>query len=220
MRIRILISDDHRILRAGVKALLNADEGLEVIGEATNAEETMAIIAESQTDIVLLDIGMPGNENLNLTRQIIESAPKVRVLILTMHEDSALLQECLRLGASGYIIKRAAESELIDAIYAIQRGMVYVHPSLIQALVTLPHKVNKRSNEVEELTSREIDVLQLIVEGNTNRQISESLHISVRTVESHRSNIMEKLNLHSRVELVRYANENNLTKPSNNTRDH
>ncbi len=207
MGIRILIADDHRILRAGLTALLNADEGLEVVGEATNAEETMAILEELQTDIVLLDIGMPGNENLKLTRKIIESMPQVRVLILTMHEDSALLQECLRLGASGYIIKRAAESELIDAIYAVQRGMIYVHPSMIQSLVAVPQRTKSKSSEVEPLTQREIEVLLLIVDGNTNRQISEKLLISVRTVETHRSNIMDKLDLHSRVELVRYVNE-------------
>lgn len=212
MGIRILIADDHRILRAGVKSLLNADSGLEVVGEATNSQEALGLVNQLKPDVVLLDIGMPGNENLEALKEISANSPDIRVLILTMHEDSALLQECLRLGASGYIIKRAAESELIDAIYAVQRGMVYVHPSLIQSLVALPHKVNKRSKEVEQLTSREIEVLQLIVEGNTNRQISESLSISVRTVESHRSNIMDKLNLHSRVDLVRYANEHKLTK--------
>lgn len=212
MGIRILIADDHRILRAGVKALLNADSGLEVVGEATNSQEALALVDELKPEVVLLDIGMPGNENLEALKSISINFPDVRVLILTMHEDSALLQECLRLGASGYIIKRAAESELIDAIYAVQRGMVYVHPSLIQSLVAIPKKMIKRSKEIEQLTAREIEVLQLIVEGNTNRQISESMSISVRTVESHRSNIMDKLNLHSRVDLVRYANEHKLTK--------
>jgi|MTBAKSStandDraft_1061840.scaffolds.fasta_scaffold00459_60 two-component system response regulator NreC len=212
MGIRILIVDDHRILRAGVKALLNADSGLEVVGEATNSQEAMALVGELKPGVVLLDIGMPGNENLEALKNIRINFPDVRVLILTMHEDSALLQECLRLGASGYIIKRAAESELIDAIYAVQRGMVYVHPSLIQSLVALPKKLAKRTEKVEQLTFREIEVLLLIVEGNTNRQISDALNLSVRTVESHRSNIMDKLNLHSRVDLVRYANEHKLTK--------
>jgi DNA-binding NarL/FixJ family response regulator len=131
--------------------------------------------------------------------------------MLTMHEDSELLQECLRLGANGYIIKRAAESELIDAIYAVQRGMVYVHPSMIQSLVAVPKKTKTKYSEPETLTHREIEVILLIVEGNTNRQISETLNISIRTVETHRSNIMDKLNLHSRVELVRYVNEHNLS---------
>ncbi len=212
MAIRIVIADDHRIMRAGLRSLLQADSGLEVIGEATNSNEVLALVNELKPDVLLLDIGMPGNENLEALKEISTDSHDVRVLILTMHEDNELLQECLRLGASGYIIKRAAESELIDAIYAVQRGMVYVHPSLIQSLVALPKKLNTRSKEVEQLTSREIEVLQLIVDGNTNRQISEELNISVRTVESHRSNIMDKLNLHSRVDLVRYAKEHKFSK--------
>lgn len=212
MAIRIVIADDHRIMRAGLRSLLKADPGLEVVGEATNSQEAIALVDELKPGVVLLDIGMPGNENLQALKDISTNSPDVRVLMLTMHEDSALLQECLRLGASGYIIKRAAESELIDAIYAVKRGMIYVHPSLIQSLVALPKKLNKRSEEVEQLTTREIEVLKLIVEGNTNRQISDALNISVRTVESHRSNIMDKLNLRSRVDLVRYANEHKLIK--------
>lgn len=210
MAIRIIIADDHRILRAGLKSLLNADSGLEVVGEATNSKEAHSMVNELVPDVVLMDIGMPGNENLDALKAIRTDSPDIRILILTMHEDSELLQECLRQGANGYIIKRAAESELIDAIYAVQRGMIYVHPSMIQSLVAVPKRTKTKSSEVEPLTQREIEVLLLIVEGNTNRQISESLHISVRTVESHRSNIMDKLNLHSRVDLVRYANEHNL----------
>lgn len=210
MAIRIIIADDHRILRAGLKSLLNADSGLEVVGEATNSKETKSLVNELEPDVVLMDIGMPGNENLDALKAIRTDSPDICILILTMHEDSELLQECLRQGANGYIIKRAAESELIDAIYAVQRGMIYVHPSMIQSLVAVPKRTKSKSSEVEPLTQREIEVLLLIVEGNTNRQISESLHISVRTVESHRSNIMDKLNLHSRVDLVRYANEHNL----------
>ena len=210
MAIRIVIADDHRIMRAGLRSLLNADSGLEVIGEATNSEEAMKLVHELKPDVVLLDIGMPGNENLNALKEIKSDSSEIRILMLTMHEDSELLQECLRLGANGYIIKRAAESELIDAIYAVQRGMVYVHPSMIQSLVAVPKKTKTKYSEPETLTHREIEVILLIVEGNTNRQISETLNISIRTVETHRSNIMDKLNLHSRVDLVRYVNEHNL----------
>ena len=210
MAIRIVIADDHRIMRAGLRSLLNPDSGLKVVGEATNSKEAMALVNELKPDVVLLDIGMPGNENLDALKSIKTDSPDIRVLILTMHEDSELLQECLRQGANGYIIKRAAESELIDAIYAVQRGMVYVHPSMIPSLIAVPKKSRTRSSEVESLTQREIEVLLLIVEGNTNRQISEAMNISIRTVETHRSNIMDKLNLHSRVELVRYVNEHHL----------
>lgn len=208
MAIRILIADDHRIMRAGLKSLLNADPGLEVVGEATTSNEAMVIVKELLPDVILLDIGMPGNENLEALKEMVKISPEIKILILTMHEDTELLQECLRLGASGYIIKRAAESELVDAIYAVQRGIVYVHPEMIQSLVSRTNKFMKQSKEIETLTNREIEVLVLIAKGNTNRQISEQLSISTRTVETHRSNIMDKLNLHSRVELVRYASEN------------
>ena len=208
MAIRILIADDHRIMRAGLKSLLNADPGLEVIGEATTSNEAMVLVTELFPDVILLDIGMPGNENLEALKEMVKVSPDIKILVLTMHEDTELLQECLRLGASGYIIKRAAESELVDAIYAVQRGIVYVHPEMIQSLVSNSKKFMKQSKEIESLTNREIEVLVLIAKGNTNRQISEQLNISTRTVETHRSNIMDKLNLHSRVELVRYASEN------------
>jgi two-component system response regulator NreC len=214
MAIRILIADDHRIMRAGLKSLMDADSGIEVVGEASDSDEAIALIQKLQPDIILMDVGMPGNENLQATGKIAALIPKIHVLILTMHEDNALLRECLRLGVSGYIIKRAAESELIDAIYAVQRGMIYVHPSMIQSLVASPQKSNIHHNEDEELTAREIEVLLLIVDGNTNRQISEKLHISVRTAETHRSNIMDKLNLHSRVDLVRYVNQHKFIRPN------
>ncbi|MRS03243.1 response regulator transcription factor, partial [bacterium] len=161
----------------------------------------------------LMDIGMPGNENLFATRQLIQELPGTRVIILTMHEDGALLQECLRAGASGYIIKRAVEAELVDAIYAVNRGIIYIHPSLMPLLVARPVKnEGARFSDPDSLTEREKEILTLIVQGYTNREMGDSLKISVRTIETHRSNIMEKLNLHSRVDLVRYAKEHNLLK--------
>lgn len=211
MAIRILIADDHRILRAGLKSLLTSDSNLEVVGEATTGQEALQAAQALRPDIVLMDIGMPGNEGLEATREMIQVVPEARVLMLTMHEDSAMLQESLRAGASGYIIKRAAESELIDAIYAVRRGIIYVHPSLMRGLVTPVQKSTpSRREDPNTLTLREVDILRLIVKGHTNRQIADALNISVRTVETHRANLMEKLNLHSRVELVRYASEHKL----------
>lgn len=211
MPIRILIVDDHRILRAGLKTLLNADPNLAVVGEATSADEALTAIDIYHPDIVLMDIGMPGMDAMQATRAIMQKQANIRVLILTMHEDSALLQEFLRAGAKGYIIKRAAESELIDAIYAVWRGMIYVHPSLMPSLVSpLPKTDGHGEKQVDTLSAREIEVLRLIVKGYTNRQIGQELNISVRTVETHRSNVMEKLNMHSRVELVHYAMEHGL----------
>lgn len=211
MSIRILIVDDHRILRAGLKTLFSGDQNLEVIGEAASGEEAVALAQEVHPDVVLMDIGMPGIDALEATRQFVEKLPGSRILILTMHEDSALVQAYLNAGASGYIIKRAAESELIDAIYAVWRGMIYVHPSLMRSLVQPVQKaVQNPPENVEALTAREVEVLRLAARGYTNRQVASMLSISVRTVETHRANLMEKLDLHSRIDLARYAEKNGL----------
>ncbi len=213
MAIRIIIADDHGILRAGLKSLLSADPNLQVVGESDNGTDAIRLAKELLPNVALMDIGMPGNENLVATRQLIQEIPATRVIILTMHEDGALLQECLRAGASGYIIKRAVEAELVDAIYAVNRGIIYIHPSLMPLLVARPVKSEvARFSDPDSLTEREVEILTLIVQGYTNREMGDSLKISVRTVETHRSNIMEKLNLHSRVDLVRYAKEHNLLK--------
>jgi len=216
MAIRILIADDHGILRAGLKSLLCADANMQVVGEACSGDEALAMTLELRPDIILMDIGMPGNENLNATRQVIQSAPDTKVIMLTMHEDASILQECIRAGASGYIIKRAAEAELIDAIYAVKRGIIYIHPSLVPLLVNKPVKnETHRLLDPDALTEREIAVLKLIVQGYSNREMADTLKISVRTVETHRSNLLEKLHLHSRIDLVRYAREHNLIKSEN-----
>jgi two-component system response regulator NreC len=212
MTIRILIADDHGVLRAGLRALLSAESELEVVDEAANGTEALNKAKELQPDVILLDISMPGSSGIEVTRDLKEILPETRVLILTVHEDEGLLQEAIQAGASGYIIKRAVESELIDAIRAVWRGDLYVHPAMTRALLkemTATPTVTKEA-PVEALTPREIEVLRLIAQGYTNRQMAGMLSISVRTVESHRSNLMGKLDLHSRVELVRYARENNL----------
>ena len=213
MAIRIIIADDHGILRAGLKSLLSADPNLQVVGEAVNGEEALRLVNELKPNVTIMDIGMPGNEGLEATRQVIQSSPSTKVIMLTMHEDGAVLQECLRAGAAGYIIKRAVEGELIDAIYAVNRGIIYIHPSLIPLLVSRAVTADAHKPfDPDTLTEREIEILGLIVQGYTNREMGDALNISVRTVETHRSNLMEKLNMHSRVDLVRYAKEHKLIK--------
>ncbi len=208
MPIPILIADDHGVLRAGLRALLSAEADLEVVADADNGEDALRLATELQPEVVLLDLNMPGLGGIEVTKRLKKVLPDARVLILTVHEDEGLFQEAMQAGASGYIIKRAVESELIDAIRAVKRGDVYVHPAMTRALLKeiAPSPVNQET-PVEALTRREIDVLRLIAQGYTNRQTAEALSISVRTVESHRANLMGKLNLHSRVDLVRYAKE-------------
>lgn len=212
MPIRILIADDHGVVRAGLRALLDAEPDLQVIGEAADGDETLQLAGKLRPDVVLLDLSMPGPGGIEVTRRLIKAVPEVRVLILTFHEDDILLREAIRAGAAGYITKRAFESELINAIQAAWRGDLYIHPAMTRALLQdkapPPHTSSKVP--ISSLTPRETEVLRLIVQGYTNRQTAEILSISVRTVESHRANLMDKLDLHSRVELVRYAKEHGL----------
>jgi len=209
MCIRIILADDHGVLRAGLRALLSSESDIEVVGEAVDGRETIALADELKPDVVLLDVSLPDQSGIEVTRSLKELQPEIRVLILTVHEDEGLLQEAIQAGAAGYIIKRAVESELIDAIRAVSRGDIYVHPAMTRALFKDMNPVSPaKGSPIEAPTPREIDVLRYIAQGYTNRQTAEALTISVRTVESHRANLMSKLGLSSRVELVRYAKEN------------
>jgi two-component system response regulator NreC len=209
--IRILIADDHAVVRTGLRALLGTDPDLEFVGEAGDGAETLHLVETLQPDLVLLDITMPPDNGIEIARRIKEEHPEVLVLFLTMHEDEALLHEALRAGAAGYVIKRAEEAEILQAIHTVSEGDLYVHPSMTRALLhqTVTSE-QRRGAPVEPLTPRELEVLHLLVRGNTNRQTAEVLGISVRTVENHRANLMGKLGISSRVELVSYAEEHQL----------
>lgn len=209
--IRVLIADDHAIVRAGLRALIHSESTMELVGEATGGYETLELVGVVQPDVLVLDISMPDLDGISVTRKIKAQFPFLYILILTIHEDQALLRESLRAGAGGYILKQAAEAELISAIHTILRGDLYVDPSMLRLLLKdeVP-PVAAASKAAEALTPRETEVLKLIVQGYTNRQIGEELNISVRTAESHRANICGKLGLQSRVELVRYAREHGL----------
>jgi DNA-binding NarL/FixJ family response regulator len=209
--IRILIADDHAVVRSGLRALLRADPEVEVIGEAEDGVETLRLVETLRPDTVLLDVTMPPDNGIETAKRLKAKHPEVAVLFLTMHEDESLLHEALRAGAAGYVIKRAEEAEILQAIHAASRGDIYVHPAMTQALlhqaVTTEHR---RGSPPETLTRRELDVLHLLTRGNTNRQIAGLLGLSMRTVENHRANLMGKLGLVSRVELVNYAEEYDL----------
>lgn len=210
MTTRVLITDDHPVLRSGLRVLLAADPGLEVVGEAGTGEEALRLAEELRPDVVLLDIGMPGESGIETVRRLKAKLPALKVLFLTMHEEEGMLLEALNAGADGYLIKRADEAEIVQAIRAVRRGDVYVHPAMTRALLSQAETAERLPEPVEPLTHREIDVLRLLARGNTNRQIAELLALSIRTVESHRANLMGKLGLSSRVELVTYAEEHGL----------
>jgi len=213
MSLRILVVDDHGVLRAGLRAILGDETNYEVVGEAGTSDEALRAAIALKPDIVLLDLSLPGIGGIEVTRRLHEKLPGTKVLILTVHEDAALLREALKAGAAGYVIKRALEAELLAAIEATQRGDLYVHPSMTRALIEEdpPAPTRPPRGNPEALTSRETDVIRLIARGFTNRQIGDSLNLSVRTVESHRANIMGKLGLSSRAELVRWAADHKLT---------
>jgi len=206
--IRLLLADDHAVVRSGLRLLLEAQPDLVIVGEAENGEEAIRRTAELQPDVVLMDIEMPGMNGIEAARRIKAQSPGTSVLALTMYEDDQYFFEMLRAGASGYVPKRAAPDELASAIRAVSRGEVFIHPSLAGRLVQ--DYLQRRDVEVQEqaagdLTPREQEVLTLIAQGLSNNEIADQLVISAKTVDRHRENIMRKLNLHNRVDLVKYA---------------
>jgi two-component system response regulator NreC len=214
--IRILIADDHAVMRAGLRLLLNGQEDMQVVDEAGDGWQTVGKAVALKPDIVLLDITMPGLSGLEAARQIRQRAPEVKLLVLTMHDDEAYLRQFLQIGAAGYIVKKAADTELVAAIRAVNRGESFIHPSLTRVLIDgylqQPQPVRAKES-AEELTPRETEVLRLVAQGYTSQQIAESLSISVTTVETHRAHIMEKLGLRGRAQLFRYAVSRGLLDP-------
>ncbi|MFQ5996650.1 MAG: response regulator [Dehalococcoidales bacterium] len=208
-KIKILLADDHAVLRAGLKTLFNAQPDIEVIAEAADGEETVRKSLKVAPDIVLMDITMPKLSGLEATREIKRQNPAIKVLVLTMHEDESYLYQTLRAGASGYVPKKAADTELLTAIRATYRGEYFIHSSMTAGLVA--ELCNREvfnpvaSQEQDRLSHREREVLQLLAVGHTNQQIADKLYLSVKTVETYKARIKEKLGLQGRAELVRYA---------------
>lgn len=211
MPIRILLADDHGILRAGLRNLLNAEPDFEVVGEAADGIQALEMAEQTDPDLILVDINMPNMGGIEMLQQLRAKQNATKVLMLTVHEDDGLLKKAIRAGASGYLVKRAAESDLIHAIRTVMQGDMYVHPSMTRALLKdlVPAPLSNPAGD-NTLTHREIEILRMVARGYTNNQIAQKLSISARTVEGHRANLMGKLGLHSRVELVEYAEQHGL----------
>ncbi|MGD0577619.1 MAG: response regulator transcription factor [Bryobacteraceae bacterium] len=202
-KIRIVLADDHSVVRQGFRRILEAQPDMEIVGEASNGREALEEVAKLTPDVVVMDVAMPELNGIEATRRIKEATPHTRVLALSMHKDSVYVREILRAGARGYLLKDAVDEDLIAAVRAVSRGEGYLSPGVADAVLTDYRQ--HVSDPIDLLTTREREVLQLIAEGKTNKDIATLLKLSVYTVDAHRGRIMEKLNLHSTGELVRFA---------------
>lgn len=216
MRIRILLVDDHQVVRSGLRMLLSNESDVEIVGEAGTAREALEAVKLLKPDVILMDIGLPDMSGIDATRAIKRTNPEVAVVALTIHEDEEYFFKMLEAGAGGYVPKRAAPEELLTAIRAAAAGEVYLYPSLAKLLVkdylTQEH-TSEAVKALDGLTEREQEVLRYLAEGVANDEIANALVISNKTVARHRENIMQKLGLHSRSELVRYAIRKGIIKP-------
>lgn len=211
--IRVLIADDHTIVRSGVRLLLEAEADMEVVGEALDGREALDLAESLQPDVVLMDITMPEMDGLEATREIKTRFPQINVLVLTMHRSDEYFFEMLKAGASGYILKGAKTSELINAVRVVQQGEVFLYPTMTQKLVNGYLKLSEWDKEAgPSLSPREKEILSLLAEGYSNKEIADLLVISPSTVHSHRSNVMDKLGLNNRRELIQYARKRGLIK--------
>jgi len=207
-KIRILLADDHAVVRQGFRLILAGQPDMEIVGEAGNGREAVAEAERLRPDVVVMDVAMPELNGIEATRRLAASTPHARVLALSMHKDAVYVREILRAGARGYLLKDAVDSDLLAAVRAVAKGEGYLSPAVSDAVLTDYRR--HVTNAIDLLTSREREVLQMIAEGKTNKEIATVLNLSVYTVDSHRGRIMEKLNLHSTTDLVRFAIRNGL----------
>ena len=209
MSTRVLIVDDHAVVRSGLKLVLESEEGIEPVGEAGSARDAVFEARSTKPDVILLDVVMPDQSGIEVIPTLLKENPEAKVLVLSMQDDPQYVREAFAAGASGYVLKEAADREVVAAVREVAAGGRYVHPELGARLVTAESEERRRAEE-DPLSERESDVLRLLALGHTNQEIAKQLFISIRTAETHRSHIMQKLRLSSRAELVRYALERGL----------
>jgi two-component system response regulator NreC len=202
--VRVLIVDDHAVVRTGLRLLLDRADGVETVGEASSGREAVFEARSSKPDVILLDMVMPDGNGLEAIPQLLHESPETKILVLSMQDDPRYVREALGAGASGYVLKEAADTEVVAAVLEVARGGRYVHPELGARLIAAEAAEAKRA-EQDPLSDREREVLRLLALGHTNQEIAKQLFISVRTAETHRAHIMQKLNISTRAELVRYA---------------
>jgi DNA-binding NarL/FixJ family response regulator len=202
-KIRVLMADDHAMVRQGFRLILAAQPDIEIVGEAGDGREAVEMAERLHPDVVVVDVAMPGLNGIEATRRIIKANPRIRVLALSMHKDAVYVREILRAGASGYLLKESIDSDLVAAVRSLAAGHSYLTPAISDAVLSDYRQSVK--DPLELLTSREREILQMIAEGKTNKEIATALNLSIYTVDSHRGRVMEKLNLHSVGELVRFA---------------
>ena len=208
-KIRVLLADDHRILRQGVRMLIDSQKDMEVVGEAKTGREAVEEARRLKPDVVVMDVSMPELNGIEGTRHICDEMKHTRVLALSMHKDAVYVREILRAGARGYLLKDSEDDDLVRAIRCVQRGEAFLSPAISDAVLSDYRK--HVSNPVDLLTSREREILTMVADGKTNKDIANALNLSVYTVESHRGSVMEKLNLHNAGDIVRFALRNGLT---------
>ncbi len=204
-KIKVLLVDDHAIMRDGIRALLSLNEDITIVGEASDGKEAIAKAEELKPDVVVMDIAMPGMDGLEATRRIKKILPDTKMLVLTQYDNREYILSAIKAGAAGYVPKRALGSELVSAVRSVYHGDSFLHPSAATALVEDYRQQAKAADPYDELTPREREILKLIAEGHTSREIADSLYISLKTVTGHRTRLMEKLGLHNRTDLFKYA---------------
>ncbi|MFC1563447.1 response regulator [candidate division KSB1 bacterium] len=211
MAIKIIIADDHEIFRSGLRAFLEKENDIVIIGESGNGNETIDIVMKSDVDVLILDISMPGPPSGYIVEELLKEKPGLAIIILTMHEDEYYLQEMLKKGVRGFVLKKSSGTNLVTAIIQANEGNYYIDPTFTGYLVSsITGTDTSISKSVKQLTKREQEILKLLALGYTNSEIADKLYISKRTVETHRSNIMSKLGLKNKAELVRFAMENRI----------